>query len=168
MCLCLCLCHKKRIFCHGEIRHTTMRKKKKTSSRCSASDKKTHQRFLSPHQLFDLIAPAEQVSEPPYRDLQVSELHVVSSAQWDLLKRPNSMPVQEETRNGGTHRVYQAGTRLDLKHIQVFDEGFAFFFVDTTLYISFLQVMHMEIFRRCTCRDVPMMISRSALGKSLV
>lgn len=128
---------------------------------------KTHQCFLSPHQLFDLIAPAEQVSEPPYRDLQVSELHVVSSAQWDLLKRPHSVPVQEETRNGGTHRVHQAGTRLDLKHIQVFVEGFVFF-VDTTLNIPFLQVMHIEISRTRTCRDVPMMISRSALGKSLV
>lgn len=124
---------------------------------------KTHQCFLSPHQLFDLIAPAEQVSEPPYRDLQVSELHVVCSAQWDLLKRPHGVPVQEETRNGGTHRVHQAGTRLNLKHIQVFVEGFGGF-----LHIPFLQETHIEIFRTCTCRDVPMMISRSALGKSFV
>lgn len=90
----------------GELIH-------KVSWRCSARDG-THQCFLSPHQLFNVIAPAEHFSKPPHCDFQVSELHVVPSPQWDLLEGTHSVPVQEETWDSGAHGVHQAGERLDL------------------------------------------------------
>lgn len=107
--------------CLTKLRHNLQKNVFKT---CGAQDG-THQCFLSPHQLFYLIVPAEHFSKPPYCVLQVTQLHVVSSPQWDLLKGTHSMPVQEKTWNSGAHRVHQAGKRLDLKQIFVFS-GFLF------------------------------------------
>lgn len=86
----------------------------------------THLCFLTPHQLFYLIIPAEHFSKPPYCILQVAQLHVVSSAQWDPLEGAHSVSVQEETWHSGAHRVHQAGKRLNLKHSDTLNSGFSF------------------------------------------
>lgn len=70
---------------------------------------------MTPHQLLDLVAPAEYFGELPDRVLQVTQFHVVPPPQRDLLERAHSVPVQEETWHGGAYRVHQTGKWLDLE-----------------------------------------------------
>lgn len=126
---------------------------------CSPSEWKPHQSLLSSHQLLDAATPAEQLSEPPHRHLQVSQFHVVPSAEGGPLERPHGVPVQEEAWDGSAHRVDQAGTRLDLDGEEDGGGGASRYSARISAHARF---------QRRTCKDVPMTMSRSALGKSLV
>lgn len=70
--------------------------------------------FSSPHQLLHVAAPAKQLGELSHCHLQVSQLHVVASAERRLLERPHGVPVEEEAWDCGAHCVDQAGTRFNL------------------------------------------------------
>lgn len=71
------------------------------------------------------------------------------------------MSVQEETWYSGANRVHQTGKWLNLKQQWTIAQ------IKIIIYLlkKKSQVMRMLMF---TCKDVPIMISRSALGKSFV
>lgn len=75
----------------------------------------THPVLLTPHEFLNLLVPAQDLGQLANGLAEVSQLHVVSAPLRLTFKGPHRVTIQQQPGHCGTHRVHQAGKRLNLQ-----------------------------------------------------